>query len=72
MSKLRYFIPLCAALLSLTGCAEQNDNNILIKQSGEFTDETYIESMKGKNGKFDVTVVIKDAVKKCLQDASSE
>lgn len=60
MSKLKNITFVCLILLLLTGCASQNENSVPMKQSGEFADGTYTETAKGKNGKFDVTVVIED------------
>lgn len=60
MGKLKYVMIMCLIILSLTGCGGESKEAVTLKTSGEFTDGTYTEKAKGKKGKFDVTVVIKD------------
>lgn len=60
MGKLKYVMIMCLILLSFTGCSGQSKDDATIKKSGDFADGTYTETAKGKKGKFDVTVVIKD------------
>lgn len=53
----------CAALLTimiillLTGCDEYK-----VSESGTWTDGTYTQTVKGKNGEFDVSVEIEDGI----------
>lgn len=52
-----------AALLLLAGCGKSEGFDAAddsISESGTWTDGTYTESADGKNGAFDVTVVISD------------
>lgn len=56
MDKFKKIIVICFFLITLTGCNQNNQ----IKSSGDLNDGTYTSQAKGKNGKFDVTVKIKE------------
>lgn len=59
----RIFVSTCAAccLLALAGCASNAGNNNADTQAEKkWTDGTYTEIATGKNGDFEVTVMIQD------------
>lgn len=51
---------LMAALLC--GCGQEEKAHYTIAESGSWTDGSYTETAKGKNGSFDVTVTIEGGV----------
>lgn len=61
-------------VIALTACGK-TETNYNICDSGSWKDGTYTENAKGKKGNFVVTVIIadgiKDAVAKCLEQASN-
>lgn len=58
----KYWILIFCILMAaaMTGCGTQKEKNYEISEAGTWTDGVYIESTKGKNGTFDVTVTISD------------
>ena len=50
---------ICAFAIVLTACGK-TETNYNISASGSWKDGTYTETAKGKNGHFDVTVIISD------------
>ncbi len=50
---------ICAFAVVLTACGK-TETNYNISASGSWKDGTYTETAKGKNGHFDVTVIISD------------
>lgn len=54
---------ICLSVITISGCGQKdNSNSVNIASSGQWVDGTYTESVKGKNGKLDVTVIIKDGI----------
>jgi len=61
MKKYSILIACILVVVSISGCGtQQEEKNYEISEAGTWTDGTYIESTKGKNGTFDVTVTILD------------
>jgi len=59
MKKYRILIVCIFLVVAMSGC-ETKEKNYEISESGTWTDGAYVESAKGKNGAFDVTVTILD------------
>ncbi len=61
MKKIKFIELILAFVIMLTGCGQEDAvTHYNILESGNWTDGTYTETAKGKNGKFDVTVEIVD------------
>ena len=63
MKKTNSIIAVLGCLLFLGGCGTSDTDQIkayTIAEAGTWIDGTYMETAKGKNGKFEVTVVIED------------
>lgn len=57
-------------VMALTACGKSTEFDVSqysISESGTWTDGTYTEKANGKNGEFDVTVVISDGKMKKIQ-----
>lgn len=63
MKKTNLIIAVLGCLLLLGGCGTSDTEQAktyMITEAGTWIDGTYMETAKGKNGKFEVTVVIED------------
>ena len=61
MKKCRILFVCIFVVVAMSGCGTQKEEKSYeVSEAGTWTDGTYMESTKGKNGTFDVTVTILD------------